>query len=415
MLRWPGGIERLGDTDPRERRRAAEELARLAGDDEEPLLLELFADSDPLVRELSFRGLQHIGGDEAKASLVKLLGDPEPNVRAAVLKQLEESPDAAMVSAVVKYLKEEKDPDLVVHGIGFLRAAKGREAIKCLMSLLKHKSWQVRAEAAAGIGKLDDRSGVHYSGDWSVNGRSSRADDPAAKLQADAYVALLDLLDDEDGFVVAKAVEGLSEADMALAVEPLVKVVGKHPDLAASVLKQLAEKNNMRQKAIPDLRKFCKHEKPKVRAAAIAALCTAASGDADDELLAALGDKESEVRVAAASALFRVLDQIREAAKNKAENPTAGSVTLGKSEVVEVKVEVNGVETKSADIAEKLLSKVAGLLGGGLHPPVPRPATPPASKSKALTPGPSPATGEGSGSPTAKPKAAKKEKNQAER
>ena len=166
VLRWPGGIERLGDTDPRQRRRAAEELAKMAGDDEEPLLLELFADSDPLVRELSLRGLQHIGGDEAKAALVKLLGDPEPNVRAAVLKQLEESPDAAMVPAVVKYLKEEKDPDLIVHGIGFLRAAKGSEAIKCLMSLLKHKSWQVRAEAAAGIGKLDDRSGVHFSSGW---------------------------------------------------------------------------------------------------------------------------------------------------------------------------------------------------------------------------------------------------------
>ena len=166
VLRWPGGIERLGDTDPRQRRRAAEELAKLAGDDEQPLLLELFADTDPLVREISLRGLQHIGGKEAKAALVKLLGDPEPNVRAAVLKQLEESPDAAMVPAVVKYLKEEKDPDLIVHGIGFLRAAKGSEAIKCLMSLLKHKSWQVRAEAAAGIGKLDDRSGVHFSSDW---------------------------------------------------------------------------------------------------------------------------------------------------------------------------------------------------------------------------------------------------------
>ena len=86
-------------------------------------------------------------------ALIKLLADPEPNVRAAVLKQLEESPDAAMVPAVVKYLKGEKDADLVVHGIRFLQTAPGPETIKCLMSLLKHESWQVRAEAAAGIGK----------------------------------------------------------------------------------------------------------------------------------------------------------------------------------------------------------------------------------------------------------------------
>ena len=34
VLRWPGGLERLGDTDPRQRRRAADELAKLAGDGE---------------------------------------------------------------------------------------------------------------------------------------------------------------------------------------------------------------------------------------------------------------------------------------------------------------------------------------------------------------------------------------------
>ncbi len=398
MLRWAGGVERLGDTDPRQRRRAAEELARMAGDDEKPLLLELFADSDPLVRELSLRGLQHIGGAEAKAALVKLLGDPEPNVRAAVLKQLEESPDAAMAPAVVKYLKGEKDPDLVVHGIGFLRAAKGAEATRCLMSLLKHKSWQVRAEAAAAIGKLNDRT-VSYSSGVSFDYASSSNNNSAAKLQADAYVALLDLLDDKDGFVVAKAVEGLSEADMALAVKPLAKVVGKHPDLAASVLKQLAEKSNMRQPAIPYLRKFCKHKIPKVRAAAIAALSTATSGDTEDELLAALGDKESEVRVAAASAFFKAMDQLRQAAKNRIENPTPGSATPTETTVVEVKV----VETKPAVAAETLLSKIASLFGGGLSPPVPRPATPPrpASDKKTTKPAAKPSRANSGKEPSA--------------
>ena len=216
VLRWPGGLERLGDTDPRQRRQAAEELAKLAGDDEKPLLLELFADSDPLVREISLRGLQHIGGKEANAALVKLLGDPEPNVRAAVLKQLEESPDAAMVPAVVKYLKEEKDPDLIVHGIGFLRAAKGTEATKCLMSLLKHESWQVRAEAAAGIGKLNDRSGVRLfrpvDVDWPTAGPTIRRRNSRPTPTSPCSICWTT----SDAFVVAKAVEGLSEADMAV-------------------------------------------------------------------------------------------------------------------------------------------------------------------------------------------------------
>lgn len=312
VLRWPGGLERLADTDSRQRRQAADELAKLAGDSEKTLLLELFADTDAVVREIGLRGLQHIGGKEANTALVRLLDDPEPNVRAAVLKQLEESPDPAMTSAVVKYLKREKDPDLIVHGICFLRATKGKESLKCLMSLLKHESWQVRAEAAVGIGKHGERE--HNFGPFS---QPSKSDD-AVKLQVEAYVALLDLLEDKDSFVVAKAVEGLANADLAVAVEPLVKAAERNPDLAASVLTMLAGHGQMREKAIPHLRKFCKHDQARIRAAAIAALVSAAPLAADEELLAAVNDKQSEVRIAAAKAAFSLLEQARQASKNKA-------------------------------------------------------------------------------------------------
>ena len=142
-LRWPGGLDRLADADPRQRRQGAEELAKLASGEDQPLLLELFADPDPLVREISLRGLQHMGGKESAAVLANLLADPELNVRAAVLKEFEESPESGMVPVVVKYLQQEKNPDLVVHGIRFLQATKGREAVRCLMSLLKHENWQV--------------------------------------------------------------------------------------------------------------------------------------------------------------------------------------------------------------------------------------------------------------------------------
>ena len=128
----------------------------------------------------------------------------------------------------------------------------------------------------------------------------------------------MDLLDDDDAFVVAKAVEGLSNADLAVAVEPLVKVAEKHPELATSVLAMLAEKGNMRQQAIPHLRKFCKHQPPRVRAAAIAAPCSAPSDDVAAELNAALGDKESDVRIAAASSLFKLLDNLRRQANDRA-------------------------------------------------------------------------------------------------
>jgi HEAT repeat protein/thiol-disulfide isomerase/thioredoxin len=360
VLRWPGGVERLGDTDPKLRRQAAEQLAKLAGNPEKELLLELFADSDPLVREISLRGLQHIGGKAASTALVKLLGDPEPNVRAAVLKQLEESPNAAMVPAVVKYIKEEKDPDLIVHGICFLRAAKGVEAAKCLIALLKHESWQVRAEAAIGIGKLNDHSNSFSSDDVTYNSSNNNANE-AARLQADAYVALIDLLGDNDAFVVAKAVEGLADADMVAAVEPLVKVANKHPELAANVMTMLAGKSSMRSKAIPHFRKFCKHENPKVRAAAIESLCLAASNDAADELLATLDDKESEVRLAAAQSLFRLMNRSRETAKNRSKAVSAAVPSSGIPYAVS---ETVVVQEPAVDVGGAVLQGIADFFGG---------------------------------------------------
>ncbi len=358
VLVWPGGLERLGDSDPRQRRKAAEELAKLAGGEDKALLLELFADPDPLVREISLRGLQHIGGKAAAAALVKLLADPEPNVRAAVLKQLEETPDAAMVPAVVKYLKQEKDPDLIVHGIYFLRATKRNEALQCLMSLLKHPSWQVRAEAAAGIGKFhEDRYG-----------------NPADSLQVSAYVALLQLLDDEDAFVVAKAVEGLSNADLAAAVEPLVKVAEKRPELAANVLHVLAEHNNMRQKAIPYLRKFCKHAQPRVRAAAISALSTAAPSDVAAELAATLDDKESEVRIAAASSLLHLLDATRQRANDRIVHVSSGVI------------EFDGDVVVRPAPSRSLLSSVVQFLGGTIQPARPVPTAKLAKPAKHVEP-----------------------------
>jgi HEAT repeat protein len=190
--------------------------------------------------------------------------------------------------------------------------------MKCLMSLLSHESWQVRSEAASGIGKLMENANFNDSAEHS-------GDDSKVKLQADVYTALIDLLDDPDAFVGAKAVEGLAHANMALAVEPLVKAAQKHPQLAPEIFTTLVSNSNMIQPAIPHIREFCKHSDADVRAAAIGALCQAISHDVEDEVLSALGDKESKVRIAAASAMFKSLEQQRESAWQQV-HQGAGSV-----------------------------------------------------------------------------------------
>ncbi|HLJ12720.1 MAG TPA: HEAT repeat domain-containing protein [Planctomycetaceae bacterium] len=293
-INWPEGVERLAAPDVELRHRAADELAARATASDEGLLLELFSDPAPLVREISLRALMQTGGSNVNSSLLRLLEDPEPNVRAAVLKQLQESPSAALVPRVAAYASNEKDPDLVVHAIRVLRESAGKATGHALTRLLEHESWQVRAEAAEGLGKSVDRTSTLSESE-----------------KADVYVAMIELLKDPDGFVVSRAVNVLSQADLAAAVDPLADAVARHPELAVEIVKALAHGQKKRLRAGVHLREFAAHADPKIRAAAIAGLCSLNSESLKDELRKALNDEAREVRIAAANAFFGLLEARR--------------------------------------------------------------------------------------------------------
>ena len=214
-LAWPGGMERLAATTAAVRRQAVQELAERATVAEEPLLLELFSNPDPLVREISLHVLHESSGHKATVALTRLLRDPDLNVRAAVLKQLAERPSASVVPKIAEYVAAEKDPDLVVHAIRVLRETEGKAALDALTQVLGHDSWRVRAEAAEALGECAKRGHL------------------GTEVVADAYTALIQLLKDSDGFVVARAVSALGKADFVATVEPLVQAAEKHPGAGA--------------------------------------------------------------------------------------------------------------------------------------------------------------------------------------
>ena len=295
VLSWPGGLERLADTDPTVRHHAAAELAARADINQQPLLLELFSDADPLVREMSLRGIRNVGGEQATSALVTLLNDPEPNVRAAVLKQLAADASDEMLSQVAKYVEQETDADLLVHAIRYLREVQGTTSTTTLLSLLDHDSWQVRAEAAEAVAKL--MSKARYGS--------------APENSAEIYDALLKLLGDPDPFVVSRAVEGLHSIDTDRAVEPLVQAAIAHPTLASNIVDILARGSDMREASVPHFRKFLQHAEPSVRAAAIRGLCKTDPENVKDDLLAAAGDMHTLVRAAAATGLLEILETSR--------------------------------------------------------------------------------------------------------
>lgn len=324
VLAWPGGLARLAAVDVKLRRKAAEDLVIRASGADQGLLLEVFGDPDPLVREIALRGIQKIGGPEASAALVKLLDDPEPNVRAAVLKQLAESPSAGMVPHVVKYVAKEKDPDLVVHAIRVLKSTSSKPVQECLVTLLTHPQWQVRAEATESLSKLVSNRGSY---------RSGRSHSEESKVEV--YAALLRQLDDAEGFVVAKAVEALTDANLEVVVEPMIAAAGKHPELAGKIIQALARGSKTALKAAPHFRKFLKDSRPQTRAAAIAGLVLALPQACQDEVLAALRDPAQEVRVAAAKGIWTLLNQRREKTLRESLKVEPGVVVSGWTTLVE--------------------------------------------------------------------------------
>jgi HEAT repeat protein len=294
-LSWPGGLARLASTDSATRNQAADELAQRAAAGDEPLLLELFSDPEPLVRELALRTLQRIGGPRAAGALIRLLDDPEPNVRAAVLKQFAEHPAAKVVKHLAGYVARENDPDLLVHAVRVLRAVKDAEAVDCLNTLLKHGNWRVRAEAAEAIGEcLRPRSG-----------------NVATELKADAHVALLGLLDDEDGFVVSRAILGLRYCDIPEAVGPVAKAAEKHPELAREAVLTMLGGKSMQSKALERLRAWTDHADAHLRAASLVGLADNGADDLGQVIQKLIADADSHVRTTAAEQIFRWFERQR--------------------------------------------------------------------------------------------------------
>lgn len=290
-LEWPSGLERLASRDVDERQKAAIELSKRITKAEEPLLLELFSDPAPLIRELSLRALKQIGGANVNSALIGLLDDADPNVRAAVLTQLAQNPSTRIVPKIAEYVKTEADPDLIVHAARLFREAKGKPAMDALIGLLDHESWQVRAEAIHGIGKIIDAD------------RSNRAQ------YKYVYEKLMPKLDDDDGFVISRTIEALEHADQNKILEPIVEVATTHPELAVEVVRWISNGYQLREERTKHLREFCRNKEPQVRAAAIGGLCNFAPSDCSEELKLLFEDSESQVRTAAALAFFGLREQ----------------------------------------------------------------------------------------------------------
>ena len=309
--KWPGGFDCLSMVDPLIRRAAMDELASLATSRDVQLLRELFTDNDPFLRERSLRVLRKLGTDETGKAIVNLLSDPDLNVRAAVLKVLAESPEVTLAGDVVAYASQETDDDLVVHAVRVLQETEGTAATDGLKALLEHKQWRVRGEAAEAL--RERLQSMRYESDPKINA-----------IKAGIMIALTKRLEDDDGYVVAKAAEALISSGLSTAAGQLMTAAEKKPELARDLLKAMRFDDENAKPFLPRIRKMASHTDPGVRAAAVSAVAQLAPKTAGTVLKAAIVDNEVTVRVAAIEALVGVLRSLAPDQAGNEENSGGG-------------------------------------------------------------------------------------------
>jgi HEAT repeat protein/thioredoxin-related protein len=263
--------------------------------------VEAFADPDARVREAALRGLRETGAGLAKKHVLRLLADPSPNVRAGVLNDLAQSPLPDVAAELAEYAFNEEDEDLVVHATRALREIRNRAAaFEALSRLIEHRSWRVRAEAVEALG-----------------GVSTRSRDLASftRSQSAALAKMLErALQDQDTFVVAKAIEvvkDLDTTDVSNCLDELVTASEKDPELTLLALEAMAGNSSLKKKAVTPIKKLCQHQKPEVRAAALRTLVTCTRAPMKNEILAGLADADPTVRAAAATSIWLWVEEAR--------------------------------------------------------------------------------------------------------
>ena len=213
-------------------------------------------------------------------------------MRAAVLKTLADSPDEALSDDLVQYVQREKDTDLLVHAVHVLQATPGDKTLDCMLGLLNHPQWRVRGEVAEGLlARLSPREG----------------NAPTPEQTAKMHAALIKCLDDQDGYVVAKAAFSLIKSDFSASVTPLMNAAQKRPELALDVLHAIGNDSSAAASVVGQILTMTHSSSPAVRSAAIMALATTAPQSSGEVIRTALHDPDPAVRGASPFARSKVL------------------------------------------------------------------------------------------------------------
>ncbi len=172
------------------RARAAEELARLEGDQKQTAIEALIAaldDRNSDVRYAVLNALGELHASESVPRLIQLLqADEEPFCVQAAISALGQIGDIRATQPLIQALKQGSD-EVRFQAITALCQVNPEEAPRFLRDLVKDRDEEVRASAAAGLGDLRDHASVEIL--------AGMLEDPVPTVQMEAAVALARLED----------------------------------------------------------------------------------------------------------------------------------------------------------------------------------------------------------------------------
>lgn len=324
---------RLKARSPAVRRRAVEELRARADATAVSLLLEALADADATVRADALAALAECKDERVLNALLEALRDPDPTVRLAALTALQKHPDPAAVPALVSVLlrgspdekwraaralealhwrpKTEAEEIEFAIALGEVGRASvfGAAAIKPLVELLRHASYEKRVAAVNALGEINDPAVLRPLQ------QALRDADPLVRTAAahalgrvgDAQVvpALIQTLKDRETNARVAAATALGRLADARALEPLIqKLNDPEWEVRAAALEALGKLGDPR--ALQPVAARLDDKDQEVRQSAADAVARVGDESVVEKLVLTLVDAHSGVRQAAARALTRL-------------------------------------------------------------------------------------------------------------
>ncbi len=227
----PRLIEALEDDSSLVRANAALALGQIGGDEVVEHLLEVLKDGSWEVRHDAVIALGEVGGDKAVEGLAELLkGEDEFEIKEKIIYSLGKIGDKEAVEVLEGFIGEEELHHKLARS---LCSIENQVAEEPLIKLFEEGDRDTRMIVAEGLGNMDEMSenilDTLYKGlkddIWRVREESAKA---LGELEdGDSVERLLDLLDDENSYVVESVLKSLGK----LGDDPIVEdIKGKLHD-----------------------------------------------------------------------------------------------------------------------------------------------------------------------------------------